>query len=195
MIKIDSHTHIIPKTLPKWTEKFGYGNFIQLDHYRAGYARMMQGDKFFREIKSNCWDADLRIKEYAEYQTQVQVVCTIPVLFGYHAKPLHGLEISEYLNDDIAQLVTKYPKNYIGLATLPMQNAELAIKELERCKKLGFKGIQIGSNINDKNLSEDEFFPIFQACERLDMAVMVHPWNMMGKGQMDKYWLVKLKYH
>lgn len=92
------------------------------------------GDKFFREIKSNCWDADLRIKEYAEYQTQVQVVCTIPVLFGYHAKPLHGLEISEYLNDDIAQLVTKYPKNYIGLATLPMQNAELAIKELERCK-------------------------------------------------------------
>jgi aminocarboxymuconate-semialdehyde decarboxylase len=85
--------------------------------------------------------------------------------------------------------VTKYPKNYIGLATIPMQDAELAIQELERCKKLGFKGIQIGSNINDKNLSEDEFFPIFKACERLDMAVMVHPWNMMGKGQMDKYWL------
>jgi aminocarboxymuconate-semialdehyde decarboxylase len=189
MIKIDSHTHIIPKNLPKWTEKFGYGNFIHLDHYRSGYARMMQGDKFFREIKSNCWDADLRIKEYAEYQTQVQVVCTIPVLFGYHAQPKHGLEISEYLNDDIAELVTKYPKNYIGLATIPMQDAELAIQELERCKKLGFKGIQIGSNINDKNLSEDEFFPIFKACERLDMAVMVHPWNMMGKGQMDKYWL------
>jgi aminocarboxymuconate-semialdehyde decarboxylase len=50
-------------------------------------------------------------------------------------------------------------------------------------------GIQIGSNINDKNLSEDEFFPIFEACSRLGLAVMIHPWQMMGFDSMKKYWL------
>jgi aminocarboxymuconate-semialdehyde decarboxylase len=60
---------------------------------------------------------------------------------------------------------------------------------LERCKALGFPGVQIGSNINDRNLSEPEFYPIFQACEELGMAVFVHPWNMMGMEHMRRYWL------
>ena len=70
-----------------------------------------------------------------------------------------------------------------------MQDTEEAIKELQRCKELGLLGIQIGSNINDKNLSEPEFFSIFEAAQELDMAIMVHPWNMMGMEHMRKYWL------
>ncbi len=189
MIKIDMHTHIMPKNPPKWSEKFGYGGFIHLDHHRPGFARMMQDSKFFREIGENCWDGAVRIPEYEKFNTQYQVICTIPVLFSYWAKPHDCLEISRFLNDDIAEIYTEHPKNYIGLGTIPMQDTDLAIKELERCKEIGMKGIQIGSNINDKNLSEPEFFPIFEACQDLDMAVMVHPWNMMGKAQMEKYWL------
>ena len=189
MLKIDMHSHIIPKNLPNWTEKFGYGKFIYLNHNEDRSADMMQGGQFFRRIKENCWDEDLRLGEYEQFQTQTQVVCTIPVLFSYWAEPKHGLELSEYLNDHIAELVAKYPKNYIGLATIPMQDTELAIKELERAKAIGHVGIQIGSNINDENLSEERFFPIFEACERLGMAVMIHPWQMMGFDSMKKYWL------
>lgn len=150
---------------------------------------MMRGNQFFREIKENCWNAELRMKEYEKFNTQVQVVCTIPVMFSYWAKPADCLEISKYLNDHIAKLVTKYPRNYIGLGTLPMQDAELAIEELSRCKKIGLNGIQIGSNINDENLNEERFYPIFEACEKLSMAVLVHPWNMMGEKKMSRYWL------
>jgi aminocarboxymuconate-semialdehyde decarboxylase len=189
MLKIDMHSHIIPKNLPNWTEKFGYGKFIYLNHNEDRSADMMQGGQFFRRIKENCWDEDLRLGEYEQFQTQTQVVCTIPVLFSYWAEPKHGLELSEYLNDHIAELLAKYPKNYIGLATIPMQDTELAIKELERAKAIGHVGIQIGSNINDENLSEERFFPIFEACERLGMAVMIHPWQMMGFDSMKKYWL------
>ena len=189
MLKIDMHSHIIPKNLPNWTEKFGYGKFIYLNHNEDRSADMMQGGQFFRRIKENCWDEDLRLGEYEQFQTQTQVVCTIPVLFSYWAEPKHGLELSEYLNDHIAELVSKYPKNYVGLATIPMQDTELAIKELERAKAIGHVGIQIGSNINDENLSEERFFPIFEACERLGMAVMIHPWQMMGFDSMKKYWL------
>ena len=189
MLKIDMHTHIIPKNMPNWTEKFGYGKFIHLEHNLDNSANMMQGGNFFRRIEENCWNEKQRITEYEKFNTQVQVVCTIPVLFSYWAKPKDCLELSEFLNDHIAALIQHYPKNYIGLATIPMQDSEIAIKELERAKSIGLVGIQIGSNINDENLSEEKFFPIFEACERLGMAVLIHPWQMMGFGSMEKYWL------
>ena len=189
MLKIDMHTHIMPKKLPLWAEKFGYDGFIHLDHHRKGWARMMQGDHFFREINENCWDPDIRINEYLQFETQVQVVCTIPVLFAYFAKPDHGLEVAQFLNDDLANLVQKYPKQYIGLGTVPMQAPDLAVKELHRIKDIGLVGIQIGSNIENKNLNEPEFHEVWEACEKLDLAVMVHPWNMMGKQYMERYWL------
>ncbi|MFZ6052609.1 amidohydrolase family protein [Halocola ammonii] len=190
MLKIDTHTHIIPKHLPDWTKKFGYGKFIYLDHHKPGKARMMQGERFFREIAENCWDPEVRIEEYAKYGTQVQVVCTIPVMFSYWANPDDALQVAKFLNDDLAELTNKYPKNYVGLATLPMQDIDLAIEELHRCKKeLGLKGIQVGSNINNQNLNEPHFFPLWEACEELGMAVMVHPWEMMGKSDMERYWL------
>ena len=189
MLKIDSHTHILPKKLPNWSEKFGYGDFIYLQHHKKGFAKMMRGNQFFREIKENAWNAELRIREYEKFKTQVQVVCTIPVMFSYWARPLDCLELSKFLNDHIADLIAKHPKHYLGLGTLPMQDTELAIQELERCKKIGLQGIQIGSNINDLNLNEERFFPIFEACEKLSMAILVHPWNMMGERQMQRYWL------
>ena len=190
MLKIDVHTHILPRYMPKWSEKFGYGNFIHLeDGSRPGYARMMQGDTFFREIASNCWDEEERIGEYAKSGVDVQVVCTIPVMFSYNAKPQDTLDLGRFLNDHIADLVTRFPKKYIGLCTVPMQDTELAIQELERAKSIGIVGVQIGSNINGMNLSDPQFFPFFQACERLGMAILIHPWDMMGKPQMEKYWL------
>jgi aminocarboxymuconate-semialdehyde decarboxylase len=189
MLKIDMHSHILPKTMPNWTQKFGYGKFIHLEPNPDGSANMMQGGQFFRRIVENCWDEQLRIEEYKPYHTQVQVVCTIPVMFSYWAKTADALELSRFLNDHIADLVVRFPKNYIGLATIPMQDPQAAIQELERAKAIGHVGIQIGSNINDENLSEEKFFPIFEACERLGMAVMIHPWQMMGFDSMKKYWL------
>jgi aminocarboxymuconate-semialdehyde decarboxylase len=189
MLKIDSHTHILPEKMPNWSEKFGYGDFIYLQHHKRGFAKMMRGNQFFREIKENCWNPEVRIEEYQQFNTQVQVVCTIPVMFSYWANPLDCLDLSKYLNDNLAELADDYPKQYIGLGTLPMHDTELAVKELERCKKIGLKGIQIGSNINDENLNEPRFFPIFEACEKSGMALLIHPWNMMGEKNMQRYWL------
>ncbi|MEM6643145.1 MAG: amidohydrolase family protein [Bacteroidota bacterium] len=183
------HTHILPHDIPNFAEKFGYGDFIHLLHHKPDAARMMKGDKFFREIQSNCWDPALRIEDYEKFDTQIQVICTIPVMFSYWADAHDCLELSIYLNDHIAEVVAEHPEHYIGLGTVPMQDPDLAIKELERIKDLGMPGVQIGSNINNHNLSKPRFFEFFEACESLNMSVLVHPWEMMGKEYMDKYWL------
>ena len=189
MHKIDMHTHILPERLPDFAAKFGYGDFIHLDHHRPGFARMMKGQSFFREIAGNCWDPRVRIGEYLQYNTPVQVVCTIPVMFSYWAKPADCLDLARYLNDHLAGIVEDFPEHYIALGTVPMQDTDLAIKELHRLHELGFPGIQIGSNVNQLNLNEPQFFPIFEACQALNLAVFVHPWEMMGQDKMGKYWL------
>lgn len=188
-MRIDSHTHIIPEKMPDWRARFGYGDFIRLDHHRPGFANMMKGNQFFREIGENCWNPEVRIEEYAKFKTKVQVVSTIPVMFSYDVKPEDTLELSRFLNDHLAEITLRYPENYLVLGTIPMQDTDLAISELRRCKEIGMKGIQIGSNINGRNLSEPEFFPIFEACQDLGMAILVHPWNMMGEAEMRRYWL------
>ncbi|MFZ9982194.1 MAG: amidohydrolase family protein, partial [Cyclobacteriaceae bacterium] len=188
-MRIDSHTHIIPEKMPDWAARFGYGEFIRLEHHRPGFANMMKGNQFFREIGENCWNPELRIKEYANFKTELQVVSTIPVMFSYWAKPADTLEISKFLNDHLADIINRYPDNYLALGTIPMQDTDLAISELRRCREIGMKGIQIGSNINGENLNDAKFFPIFEACSDLGMAVLVHPWNMMGESEMKRYWL------
>lgn len=183
------HSHLLPEKLPNFAEKFGYGDFIHLEHHRPGFAKMMRGNVFFREIAENCWNPEVRIEEYMRYRTPVQVVCTIPVMFSYWAKPTDCLDLARFLNDHLAGIVEDYPEHYIPLATIPMQDTDLAIRELERIKTLDFPGIQIGSNVNQLNLGEERFFPIFQACNDLNLAILVHPWEMMGEEHMRKYWL------
>ena len=190
MLTIDIHTHILPENIPNWKEKFGYGGFIQLEHHKPCCARMvLDTGKFFREVEDNCWSAEKRMYECDHHRVDVQVLSTVPVMFSYWAKPQDCLDLSMFLNDHIADIVHRYPKRFIGLGTLPLQAPELAVRELERCKKIGLKGVQIGSHVNDWNLNEPALFPVFQACEELDMAVFVHPWDMMGQEKMQRYWL------
>lgn len=190
MLKIDVHTHILPKDIPAWKERFGYGGFIALDHYQPCSAHMVRDDgKQFRDIESNCWDPVKRIEEMDAHGIGVQVLSTVPVMFSYWAKPADCLEVSKFLNDHIAEIVSEFPLRFVGLGTVPMQEASLAVKELERCKQIGLAGVQIGTNVNQLNLSEPQFLEFFQACEELSMAVFVHPWEMMGEADMQKYWL------
>ena len=190
MLKIDIHTHILPREIPRWKEKFGYGGFITLDHHKPCCARMLKDDgKFFREIEDNCWSPERRIEECDSFKVDVQVLSTVPVMFSYWTKARDGAEISAFLNDGIAEIIEKYPRRFVGLGTVPMQDTKLALKELERCKTNGFAGVQIGSNVNQLNLGEPQFFDFFAACQELGMAVFVHPWEMLGEKDVQKYWL------
>ena len=190
MLKIDIHTHIIPKNLPDYSKKFGYEGFVNLVNINDSEANMILFNENFRTVQCNCWSPTQRLKEYNKFNIDVQVISPIPIMFSYWADPKDALEVSQFINDFIASVCSENPKKFIGLGTVPMQSSKEAIKELERCKyELNLPGIEIGSNINDENLNSEKFHDFYRACEDLSMSLFIHPWQMMGMSKMKKYWL------
>jgi aminocarboxymuconate-semialdehyde decarboxylase len=189
-MKIDLHTHILPRDWPNLRERYGCGGFVQMEHTGTGCARMMIDGKFFREVEENCWNPQRRLEDCERHGVAMQVLSTVPVMFSYWAKPEHGHDLARMLNDHIAGVVRDHPKRFAGLGTLPMQAPDLAIRELERCVgELGLRGVQIGSHVNGWNLDHPALFPVLQTAERLGAAVFVHPWDMLAKDRTAKYWL------
>ncbi|HEX6852111.1 MAG TPA: amidohydrolase family protein [Candidatus Polarisedimenticolaceae bacterium] len=188
--KVDLHTHVLPKEWPDLEARYGYPGFVRLEHHRAGCARMIVGGSVFREIGDNCWDPVKRLAECDAAGIDLQVLSTVPVMFSYWAKAADGLDLSRLLNDHLAEIVGRWPTRFAGLGTIPLQDPGLAIGELERCVgELGLDGVQIGSNVNGRNLDDPELFPVFERAADLDAAVFVHPWEMLGRDRMSKYWL------
>lgn len=209
MTTIDVHTHILPpaREWPDLSAKFGYAGWVALEDIAAKGvggcgcmgARMVRVEQgadgraalgadgkrkatVFREIGANCWDPAVRIAEMDALGTGrvVQVLSTVPVMFGYWAKAEDTAELSRWLNDHIAGVCRGGPERFLGLGTIPMNAPGLAVRELERCVgDLGMAGVQIGSNVNGRNLGEPEFAEVFAAAEELGACVFVHPWEML----------------
>ncbi len=194
-MKIDLHTHILPENWPDLSARYGYEGFVRLEHHAPCRARMMIGERFFREIEDNCWSPPRRIADCDRAGVDVQVLSTVPVMFSYWAKPADGLDLSRMLNDHVAGVAADHPRRFVGLGTIPMQSTDLAIRELERCVTprerggLGLPGVQIGTNVNGVNLGDPSLFPIFEAAQQIGAAVFVHPWEMLGRDRTQRHWM------
>lgn len=190
-LKIDIHNHILPKKLPDFKSKFGYGGFIQLHPRDDGHADMIRDDgKFFRKVEPNCFDLSSRIEDMDKFNVDVQVLSTVPVMFSEWAKPNHTQEVNRFLNEDIAKSVSTNKKRFVGLGTVPLNDPELGIKELHYCiNELDLKGVQLGSHYGELNLNDKSLFDFYAEAEKLEAALLIHPWDMMGKDTMPDYWL------
>jgi aminocarboxymuconate-semialdehyde decarboxylase len=127
-----------------------------------------------------------RLKDMDKMGVDIQAVCPAPYHFFYFTEAGYGAELAREVNEGIAQVVADTPDRFVGMGSVPLQNAELAIKELEYCvKKLGMKGIEICTNVNGKNLTDpslklDKFFA---RCEELGVVIFMHP---LGWTQADR---------
>lgn len=181
--KWDVHTHttLAPDTCAL-LEKFShYADFVRVRAHASKpcCAEMINGKgEVQRVIESNAYDAAARVGECDRHGVTVQVLSPTPMMIpDYVDNAADAAEICTILNDGNAALAAKFSKRFIALAALPMQDAKLAVKELERVRRLGMRGIEINSNINGLDLDEARFLPVFEAASELDMAVFVHPWG------------------
>ena len=136
-------------------------------------------------------DIATRLRDMDRMGIDIQAISPAPAQYYYYAEPGFGLELARDTNDRIAEIVAQHPDRFVGLGTVPLQDAKLATKELERCvKKLGLRGLEIGTNVNgvdlaDKRLGLDR---LFSKAEELDVVLFMHPMGFTHADRLTDYY-------
>jgi aminocarboxymuconate-semialdehyde decarboxylase len=117
-----------------------------------------------------------RLKDMDELGVDVQVVSIHTPLMGYHLERSLGVALAREVNDEISEMTKSWPDRFAGLATLPVQDVDAAIRELERAvKELGLKGAELDTIVNNENWDAPRFLSLFQAAESLGAVLFFHP--------------------
>jgi len=186
---IDVHTHILPPGWEDLASEFGIAGWPSLKQHSTCQATIMLGEREFRKVTDQCFAPVTRIADMDKTGIGRQLISPVPVLFCYWGAPEATARFAAIQNDYIARVVSDYPDRFIGAATVAMQSPKFAIAELERVKKIGFKCVEIGTNVNGLYPDDAAYEEILTAAEALDMAVFVHPWDGFGEDQIRRYYL------
>lgn len=147
----------------------------------ACHRQVVIDGKNYRTVSDKCWTTSRRLDDFAAMGLNLQAISPMPELLSYWLKPKDAAVLTRYLNDQIAAMVQESSGRLTGLGAVPLQDMDLALKELEYLKRTpGFSGVEIGSNINGIVVGDLRLDPFFEACEALDMAVFVHALRPVG---------------
>jgi aminocarboxymuconate-semialdehyde decarboxylase len=97
------------------------------------------------------------------------------------------------VNENLASIVAGNPDRFVALGTVPMQEPALAVKELEYCmKELGFRGVEIGTNVRRVELSDPRFGAFWAKAEALGAVVFLHPSGFTDRSRMKAHFLTNV---
>jgi aminocarboxymuconate-semialdehyde decarboxylase len=184
---IDIHNHFFPRTWPDLAARYGTPNWPWIKHTEPGKAEIMVGDRFFRQIYSACWDAEVRLTEMDRDGVEIQVLSATPVLFAYQRSVEHALDCARLFNDAALELCAQGKGRLKSLCQVPLQDIDASCKELSRCVRQGHLGVQIGNHVGEKNLDDPGIVTFLHHCADEGAAVLVHPWDMLGAQRTQKY--------
>ncbi|MSR13463.1 MAG: amidohydrolase [Gammaproteobacteria bacterium] len=184
---IDVHTHVVPKKFPANPAPATNQRWPCLCQHSPDRATIEFGGKPFRELDARSWDIDSRIEAMDRDRVSAQVLSPMPELLSYWFPADEGLELARHVNAEIAEMVARSPERFFGFATVPLQEPALAARELSRLKQEGFKGIEIGSNVNGLLLADPCFDEFFAEAERLALALFVHALHPIGAERLAAF--------
>lgn len=129
-----------------------------------------------QDIMPKITDTSLRLAEMDATGVDVQAISTAPNHYAYWAEPGLGRDVAQTVNNKIAKVVGEHPDRFVGLCTVPLQDPQLAVAELERAvNDLGMRGVEINADVAGQELSKAGLEPFWAKCEELDVIVFIHP--------------------
>ena len=182
---IDIHTHIVPEKFPVYA---GAGRDLpwpSMAPAHACHCHVMIKDSVYRTVHQAAWLPDERITEMDRCAVGVQCLSPMPELLSYWLPPRDGQLLIRFLNDEIARMVAHHPARFTGLGAVPLQDLDLALRELEYViRELKFPGIEIATHVNGVSIGDARFEPFFAAAENMGAAIFVHALRPIGQDRM-----------
>ncbi|MFC2043945.1 amidohydrolase family protein [Chloroflexota bacterium] len=164
---IDVFCHIIPPRYSTTLEKMATtGKIPPFDNL------------FLREIQiPGMVDVEARFRLMDNHPEVREVISVTGPFLENVAKPNDAIDLARLVNDEVAELIAKYPDRFIaGVAFLPYNDIEATLREIDRAiKELKLRGIEIGTDVNGKPLDSPEFSPIYKKMEQYNLPVFLHP--------------------
>ncbi|TAX24026.1 amidohydrolase family protein [Rhizobium leguminosarum] len=182
---IDIHCHVVPARFPLPAGGAPVRGFPSMVASGDCHATVVIDEKPYRTVSNACWVAERRLEDMDRSGIRLQALSPMPELFGYWIETNAANDLVRHVNDAIAALVAEGEGHFVGLAGVPLQDIDLAIAELHRTVgTLGFRGVEIGSNINGVPIGDPRFHPFFAEAARLGAAVFVHAVRPAGMDRL-----------
>jgi aminocarboxymuconate-semialdehyde decarboxylase len=174
---VDIHCHYLN---PVVNQKTAGLNAAQYDP-TVIYANKLTNDTNVAQMKTRApklTGVKERLKDMDKMGVDIQVISPAPYHYFYFTEPAYGAELAREVNEGIAQLVSDHPDRFVGMGSVPLQNPELAVQELEYAvKKLGLRGVEINTNVNGLNLTDPKLGleKFFAKANELGAVIFMHP--------------------
>ena len=188
---IDIHAHFVPEEYLRIIEAEGEPHGVRLRPGPDG-PMILVGQAMIGPITAHYYNLDLRLKAMNRQDVTVHALSLNPPMV-YWADGALGIRLARIVNDAMAEATRLHPDRFVALATLPMQDPEAAVTELNRAvTELGCRGIYLGTNIRGKELTDPLFLPVFERIQALQAPVFLHPLNVIGSQRLTNYYLHNL---
>ncbi|HET7364817.1 MAG TPA: amidohydrolase family protein [Burkholderiales bacterium] len=190
MRTVDIHAHWYPQEWLALFAKDGAAEGASLE--RAGERFMLRAKHITNAFDERFVVVDERVKAMDARRIDVHALSLTTPMVYWASAPL-GLALSQAFNDAASAAHRKHPQRLVGLAMVPMQAPDLAVRELERSAKLpGIQGLYLATNVNGEELDERKFWDVYAKCEELGWAIFLHPVDTIGSDRTKKYYLKNL---
>jgi aminocarboxymuconate-semialdehyde decarboxylase len=189
---IDVHAHYYPETFLKLIGDHAAASGIEYRMVEGKGPQFKIGHLTTGPVQRKFVDLDARLAAMDEQKVEVHLLSLSQPMVYWAERDL-SQRLTESFNDAIALAHERHPKRIYGLATLPMQQPDLAIAEVERAAKLpGVKGFYMATHIVDKELSNPLFFPVYERIEALGLPIFLHPVQVIGSERLTPHYLTNL---
>jgi aminocarboxymuconate-semialdehyde decarboxylase len=188
---IDIHAHFVPEGYLRMIETEGEAYGV---HLRSGAngPMILVGQAAIGPISAHYHDLDLRLRAMNRQGVAVHALSLNPPMV-YWGDGALGIRLARIVNDAMAEATQAHPDRFVALATLPMQDPEAAVSELNRAvTELGCCGIYLGTNVRGKELTDLTFLPVFERIHALGVPIFLHPLNVIGSQRLTSYYLHNL---
>lgn len=184
---IDVHSHVVPANFPANPSPDSNPRWPCMCLRDVDHGVIEFAGKAFRELDARSWHVGRRIEDMDRDGIAAQALSPMPELLSYWFSAADGLALARHVNHQIAEMVARAPTRFHGLGMVPLQDVALACAELARLKADGFRGVQLGSNINGVMPGDARFEEFYAECERLDLALFVHALHPVGAERLQDF--------
>jgi aminocarboxymuconate-semialdehyde decarboxylase len=188
---IDLHSHIATPACQALVEGMGSSVSPRSDPFAfySGEETKAYNARHFADLVPKLTDPARRLEDMERMGVDVQVLSVAPPQFYYWADPGLGRRLARMQNEHLATLVSGHPDRFAGLGTVPLQDVDVAIAELDHAvTELGLRGVEICTNVNGTDLDDARYRAFFAKADDLDVVVLLHPHGFThGERLMDYY--------